>query len=97
SWAIRWYASVFLKNGLALQTSVSMIDNIGHDGSGVHSEKSNIFSVKIKPDAVQYFPSEIIEDKAAFHAIKHFLKNRKGTIFQRGLRFINNRILKKFN
>ncbi|HZD41156.1 MAG TPA: hypothetical protein VE131_10570, partial [Terriglobales bacterium] len=33
SWAIRWYASVFLNHGLCLHPSKSMINNIGLDGS----------------------------------------------------------------
>jgi len=94
SWAIRWYASVFLKEGLSLQTAISMVENIGHDGSGVHSEKSNIFSVEINPNPISYFPTEITENTKAFNAIKHFLKYRKGNLFQRAFRFINNRILK---
>lgn len=37
SWAIRWYASAFLKNGLTLYPSKTLVDNIGFDGSGTHS------------------------------------------------------------
>ena len=33
SWAIRWYASIFLKGGLTLNPSRSFIQNIGNDGS----------------------------------------------------------------
>ncbi len=36
SWAIRWYLSVFLKNGLTLYPITSFIRNIGFDGSGTH-------------------------------------------------------------
>lgn len=94
SWAIRWYASVFLKAGLGLQTSVSMVDNIGHDGSGVHSEKSNIYAVTIKPDPVSSFPDIIAENHEAYQALRHFLKHRKGNLIQRGIRFLRNHILK---
>lgn len=94
SWAIRWYASVFLKGGLGLQTSVSMVDNIGHDGSGVHSEKSNIYAVTIKPDPVSSFPDKIAENHEAYQALRHFLKHRKGNLIQRGVRFLRNHILK---
>lgn len=41
SWAIRWYASAFLANRLTLYPGTSLVRNIGHDGSGVHSLKSN--------------------------------------------------------
>jgi hypothetical protein len=37
SWAIRWYASSFLKGQLCLYPGKSFIKNIGLDGSGTHS------------------------------------------------------------
>lgn len=36
SWAIRWYASAFLKNMLTLYPSKTFVRNIGIDGSGTH-------------------------------------------------------------
>jgi Glycosyl transferase family 2 len=88
SWAIRWYASIFLKNGVTLNPSRSLINNIGHDGSGVHSNIEDIYHVQITRNPVKEFPHEIKENQQAYHAIKHFLKNRKGNILKRGLRFI---------
>jgi hypothetical protein len=88
SWAIRWYASIFLKGGLTLNPSTSLINNIGNDGSGVHSNKENMYHVRITQKAVKQFPVEIKEDPQAYQAIKNFLKNRKGTLLQRGLRFV---------
>ena len=46
SWAIRWYASIFLKGGLALHPSHSLVHNIGHDGTGVHSNVESTYKVK---------------------------------------------------
>lgn len=91
SWAIRWYASMFLQNGLALNPSRSMIDNIGHDGTGVHSGKNDIYSVAISEQPVTYFPDEIKEDERAYMAIRDFLKHRKGNLLQRLIRFVQER------
>ncbi|MHB1179443.1 MAG: glycosyltransferase [Daejeonella sp.] len=93
SWAIRWYASVFLKNGLTLNPSVSLINNIGHDGSGIHSGKNNIYDVEISNQPVTCFPSEITEDKEAYTAIRYFLKYRKGNLLDRALRFIREKVI----
>lgn len=90
SWAIRWYASVFLKNGLSLNPAVSMIDNIGHDGSGVHSGVSTIYKVNINQTRIIEFPAELKEDKNALIAVKEFLKHRKGSLMRRGIRYMNN-------
>jgi len=40
SWAIRWYLSVFLAEGLILYPTHSKIKHIGFDGSGAHCDDS---------------------------------------------------------
>lgn len=94
SWAIRWYASIFLRGGLTLNPSKSLIDNIGHDGSGIHSGLNDIYHVVINPKPIQYFPELIEEDSLVYHSIKNFLKNRKGSIWQRIIRFAREKISK---
>lgn len=37
SWAIRWYASAFLRNKLTLYPRVSLVKNIGFDDMGTHT------------------------------------------------------------
>lgn len=88
SWAIRWYASVFLKGGLTLNPLHSLVHNIGHDGSGTHSNIESTYQVQIAQKRVEYFPEVIKEDEKAYEAIKYFLKNRKGSLFNRGLAFL---------
>ena len=92
SWAIRWYASIFLKGGLTLNPSKSLINNIGHDGSGIHSGLNDIYHVIINPLPVTSFPEKIEENKEAYLAIKDFLKTRKGSLWQRILRFAKQKI-----
>ena len=36
TWAIFWYATIFKNDGLCLNPSQSLVQNIGHDGSGSH-------------------------------------------------------------
>lgn len=50
SWAIRWYASVYLQNGLCLHPGQSMVNNIGCDESGIHSYNSNFLDTVITDD-----------------------------------------------
>lgn len=88
SWAIRWYASIFLNGGLTLNPAYSLVNNIGHDGSGVHSGINEIYQVSIHPKPVTQFPEEIKEHPQAYAAIKHFLKYRKGSLWQRLLRYL---------
>ncbi|MGY3055045.1 hypothetical protein ACVWYG_003256 [Pedobacter sp. UYEF25] len=97
SWAIRWYASVFLKGGLTLNPSKSLVQNIGHDGSGVHSGINEIYNVIINPRPVTQFPSVIAEDKKAYQIIKNFLAKRKGNLVSRVKRFVRERIARYFS
>jgi hypothetical protein len=92
SWAIRWYASIFLKGGLTLNPSQSLINNIGHDGTGIHSGLNDIYNVIINPRPILSFPEKIEEDQQAYQSIKEFLENRKGSFWQRILRFAKQKI-----
>lgn len=92
SWAIRWYASIFLQGGLTLNPSHSLVNNIGHDGTGVHSGINDIYNVIINPKPITVFPAEIKEDKIAYAAIKQFLSTRKGSLWQRIKRYVIQRI-----
>jgi len=87
SWAIRWYASIFLNGGLCLNPSHSLIENIGHDGTGVHSGRNTMYSVNISNKPVSFFPDKIEENEEAYLMIRDFLKHRKGNLWQRLVRF----------
>jgi len=43
SWFIRWYASIYLLDGLCLHPGKSLVNNTGIDRSGVNSYRSNVF------------------------------------------------------
>lgn len=47
SWAVRWYASAFLRNKLTLYPGRSLVYNIGNDGSGYHCVPTEAFDVKL--------------------------------------------------
>jgi GT2 family glycosyltransferase len=96
SWAIRWYAGMFLRGGLALCPAASMVNNIGNDGSGIHCDESDMYKVKVFTQAITISPSIIEENKSAYERIKYFYRNRKGTLFQRGIRFLRTKYNKLF-
>lgn len=90
SWAIRWHAAVFLNNGLVLQPAKSLIENIGHDGSGVHSIIEDTYKVSLSEKPVSQFPSHIEENQQAVTLIKEFYRHRKGSVVKRGKKFLIN-------
>lgn len=97
SWAIRWYASIFLKGGLTLNPSQSLVNNIGHDGTGIHSGMNDIYNVIINPKPITQFPTVVAENVQAYESIKKFLKNRKGSFMQRVNRFVKEKFNKYFS
>lgn len=96
SWAIRWYASIFLKNGLTLNPSQSLVNNIGHDGTGVHSGINDIYNVIINPKPIEEFPALLKESDEAYKAIKAFLAHRKGNMMVRVKRFVKEKLAQYF-
>ncbi len=87
SWAIRWYLSVFKNNGLVLYPRYSMVQNLGTDGSGTHSDIDDTYRVELAQSRVKYFPEEIEENQKAYNAIKHFYATRKGPFIERLIRY----------
>src|SRR5690606_1234137 len=97
SWAVRWYASVFLRGGLALSPNQSLIENIVHDGTGVHSEISGMFATTIRSEPIDGFPAEVVESEEGYRSLKKYFKHRKGGLIERGVRFIRNKFLHRIN
>ncbi|NCQ13070.1 glycosyltransferase family 2 protein [Candidatus Falkowbacteria bacterium] len=78
SWAIRWYASAFLKNKLTLYPGQSLINNIGFDGSGTHCGEitkidfvNDVDDIKIKVDAIK-----VVENLEAKSVVINYLKEQ---------------------
>ena len=81
SWAIRWYASVFLNNGLCLHPGKSLVNNIGHDDSGVHCGCTYAYDVNVNEDDNFMFTTDIIESEQAVLLIAEFLQSIKKPIY----------------
>lgn len=47
TWAIFWYATIFLKDGLSLHPRDSFAQNIGHDNSGENCGEGGLFNVEL--------------------------------------------------
>lgn len=47
SWAVRWHASLFLRDMLTLYPGSSFVNNQGADDSGTHLKSTNVFEVPV--------------------------------------------------
>lgn len=84
TWAIFWYATIFERNGLCLNPSVSYVNNIGHDGSGVHcgKDKSHQVALLNNKDQVE-FSTDYRECDLAVDRIVEFYKRQNKKLYIR--------------
>jgi hypothetical protein len=76
SWSIRWMATAFLKNKLTLYPGVSLVQNIGFDGSGTHTGKSKIYNVKLAKRPIKLKKIELIENKEMRLRLARYFKSK---------------------
>jgi len=69
-----------------------LVNNIGHDGSGIHSGINDIYNVIINPNPITFFPEDVKENTLADKEIKEFLKKRKGNLWNRVIRFAREKL-----
>jgi hypothetical protein len=73
SWAVRWYASAFLANKLTLYPGQSLVENIGQDGSGTHSQSATSHEVQARTINLPLERIAIMESAPAREAVTHCL------------------------
>ncbi|MBO5795691.1 MAG: glycosyltransferase family 2 protein [Bacteroides sp.] len=79
SWAIRWNASLFLKDILSLNVGRSLVQNNGFDGSGTHCGGGNLYGSQLwmQPLPVQKI-TPICENEAARAAFARYYHRTNG-------------------
>lgn len=82
SWAVRFYASCFLKNKLHLFPGQTMSIQTGMDGSGIHSGVSSVYSnMKLSQSPIRLGDIQVQESKKMYAAFSLFYgKGQKRTI-----------------
>lgn len=83
SWAIRWYASAFLKEKFTLYPCRSLIRNIGNDGLGTHCSANFMFDVKLNNMPIQLQPQQVIEDVRVHAIYTDFFRRIRLSRFER--------------
>lgn len=72
SWAIRWNASLFLKDMLSVNAGKSLVKNIGFDGSGTHSSSQDIYATNLYPGRLSIDIPAIEESQSARKSIERY-------------------------
>lgn len=88
SWAVKWYASAYLKNCLTLYPKYSLVDNIGIEGTNSNIKNSKLFGNGFYESPITIFSKNITEStvmKNMFsdHLRKYFsIRNRITLLFK---------------
>jgi len=73
TWAIFWYATIFKQNGLCLNPVQTFVENIGHDGSGVHCANVKEYRDNVHQTYAVEFKKIDEESLIYLNAIKKYL------------------------
>lgn len=82
SWAIRWYASAFLKKKLTLYPHVSLVHNIGLDNSGTNCSSEDIFSAYLANFPLELPEALFEENLEGVKRIHDFFLKRKSLFYR---------------
>jgi len=95
TWAIFWHASVFLNRGLSLHPVNSLVNNIGHDGTGTHCNATGRYAGWLSCFDDYLYPDAIEEDKHYSEHFAEFLKNETAELARPGLVHLPRRVTRK--
>lgn len=74
SWAIRWYASAFLKDKLTLYPGHSLVQNIGTDSSGTHCSTTGAYASDMADSPIRVDSIGVEENEFARDQIARFYR-----------------------
>lgn len=91
SWGVRWLLSVFLKGGLVLYPSSSLVQNAGVDGSGTHGAGTASLQDDLQPEtdtarSYRRWPSDVELDTITFDRVKNLLAGSQSNSLIRFIR-----------
>lgn len=85
TWAIFWYAEMFINKGLCLFPAEPLAKNIGMDGSGIHCGSTSIYDCNVcKVELeIDFNKIPIEENRLAIELICRFNRKQKQNIINR--------------
>ncbi len=92
TWAVRWYASIFLNDGLCLYSRRTLVRNLGFDGTGIHchDDETNYHQKLKLAQRVKVIKQPLAESKVYLKAMqlhyRQLLRLWTGTRFRDRLR-----------
>lgn len=97
SWAIRWYWTVFIRDGLVLYPPRTLVQNTGFDGSGTHgwrTARNFDADEKKRLATLPEFPTAITVNTQTFVEVQKVLAYANGGYARRALRIFARHVRK---
>lgn len=88
SWAIRWNASLFLNNLLALNVGRSLVSNEGFDGSGTHCGGQRIYNSSLYSKPIKIIKTAHIEENMQVRKLFSAYYRRTNSFLAKAMRRI---------
>ena len=86
SWAVRWYASAFLKDKLTLYPGRTLVLHVGDDGSGTHCDQGDkgerLHSEIPTDEPVNISAIPVEEDRTAREEFKKYFRSIRPTLLE---------------
>lgn len=86
TWAIFWFATIFLRGGMCLNPTRTYVQNIGIDGSGTHCGEHDAYRAELSMRMIQTWPQELTSDERVLERIRLFYRRTNPAFMTRVLR-----------
>ncbi|MBP6672868.1 MAG: glycosyltransferase family 2 protein, partial [Bacteroidetes bacterium] len=88
SWAVRWYASAFLKDKLTLYPGCSLVNNISSDSLGTHTKHLAAFQSALSPVRLSVGDVPVEDHPEARHQFEQFFQSLRVPLYKKILNVI---------
>ncbi len=85
TWAIRWYANVFINHGFSLHPFPSLVNNIGNDGLGENCGTSNKYDWNILADKIDVRKVNIKQNRKALYSMQRFNNGMETNFYKKNI------------
>jgi hypothetical protein len=93
TWGAKWQASVSLNSGFCLHPKMSYVNNIGHDGSGIHSSVNSLYEISNFGVNFNLKKIDIVESKDVLKLMNDFFSTHRPSFFSRVSFFLKSKII----
>lgn len=93
AWTMGWVLATYLNHGMYVYPTVSHIENIGMDGTGIHTGKTDKWNTPIATRPSLRLPNDLVLDQRILRHYESFFSSQNTTLSLSGEREIERRFV----